>query len=121
DPRVLEGGARREGLEGLDEAMRPDARQELVHRPGPALDPALQRALPALLPEAERGDEGGEVLFAMAEAHSLRRALRARQRQHRVARAEIDADRRHGGGGHGGGLGFGEAGVYTPRPRPASP
>jgi hypothetical protein len=77
NPRLLERAARREGLERLNEAVRADARQELLDRPRTTLDKSLGRASLARLPEAQRRHEHVQHLAGAAEGPDLAGALRS--------------------------------------------
>ncbi len=92
DPRVLEGAARRKGLEGLDETMRAGAFQELPDGPGAALDLRLRRCALALLPEAERRHVDAQHLLPAGKREDLDLAIGIGERDDGVGGAEIDAD-----------------------------
>ena len=98
DARVLERGARREGLERLDEAMRAGPLEELLDRPRPALDARLQRAVASFLPEEKRRHVDAEQLAAAVELERLGASVRMRNGDHGVGRPEVDADGRAGAG-----------------------
>ena len=122
DPGLLEGGARREGLEGLDEPVGVEPFQELVDGPGAALDLGAQAIAVPLVPEAQGGHIDLEALAAMLEGQRLHLPVRVRNGHDRVAGAEIDADGQIVGLGHGGPRRTGGKGrtVYTPRlPEPS--
>ena len=121
DAGFLEGGARREGLEGLDEPVGVEPFQELVDGPGAALDVGAQAIAVPLVPEAQGRHIDLQVLAAMGEGQRLHVPVRVRDGHDRVAGAEIDADGQIVGRGHGdlGGRAEGRT-VYTPRlPKPS--
>ena len=97
DPGLLEGGAGREGLERLDEAMGVQPFQEPIDRERAALDPGAPARAVALVPEEKRGDVDRRARAAVVEGDGLGAPVRAGDRHHGVAGSEVDADRHRRG------------------------
>ncbi len=97
--RGVEGRARGERLERLDEAVDRAPFEELLDRPQAALGARMQPGARPVLAEAQRRSRRRcGVRPAMIESDGLDTAVAIGQRNHGVAGAEIDADRDGGRG-----------------------